>query len=174
MRAPAMWQKRRLYPASGGESFHERNAMFTKCANWNCSQPFRYSRCAVVLRVETPADTISSGGEPPVSSRVDYHWLCAECLRVILISLEDHRNRVQFVPGAADGAPAKIVKLTSLEAALAELAKSREGAQPLVQARNVNRAENIDRTQNLERTNAEGHSGMPEYKEAPFRSLPQA
>src|ERR1700716_2986074 len=116
MRAQAMWLKRRFCPASSGRSFHERNAMFTKCANWNCSQQFRYSRGAIVFRVETPAGPASSLDEPSVGSQVDYHWLCAECLRVILISVEDHWPGTQSLPGTASGGPTKIVKLTSLDA----------------------------------------------------------
>jgi len=145
--------------------------MFTKCANWNCSQPFRYSHGAVVFRVETVAG-ISSLAAPSVCSQVDYHWLCAECLRVILISLEDHGIGTQTAPEMGSGGLAKIVRLTSLDAALAELAKTTEGTQTLEKARTVERAETMDRTQardrtqTLERTNPESHPKMSGFEEA--------
>ena len=105
--------------------------MFTKCANWNCSQVFCHSRCAIVFRIETRGGEGATAGEPPLRGRVDYHWLCAECLRVVLIALEDQEGGVGLASGRLGGGGGKIVRLISLDAALEELAGSGERAEVL-------------------------------------------
>jgi hypothetical protein len=132
-----MWQKPRFSPASGGRSFHGRNIMFTKCANWNCPQQFRYFRGAMVFRVETQPGSESGSGKPSVDPLVEYHWLCAECLHVILISLEDHGAGTGPLLGTAREPNGRIVRLTSLDAALAELAKTENWTQTLTLAQSM-------------------------------------
>jgi hypothetical protein len=124
MQAQATWKNRRVSPASSGGSFHERNIVFTKCANWNCPQQFRYFRGTMVFRVETLSGSKMGPGKPSVAPQVEYHWLCVECLRVILISFEDHSAEMELLPGTVRGGNGRIVRLTSLDSALAELSET--------------------------------------------------
>jgi hypothetical protein len=113
MQAQAMLENGDTDRQSDGRSFHETNMMFRKCANGNCPQAFQYFRGSVVFRVESPAD-----------STIEYHWLCAGCLHIILISLEDHGTGTRHVSAGR----ARLVSLTSLDTALGDMAKLEETA----------------------------------------------
>lgn len=69
--------------------------MFVKCANDNCSQPFQSGLATMVFRVETHAVSGSGSRNCAVGKgkpEVEYHWLCPECLHIILISWFDHQS----------------------------------------------------------------------------------
>ena len=74
---------------------HGRGYMFVKCANESCSQPFQSGLATMVFRVETHAVSASDSNNCAVGKgrpEVEYHWLCPECLHVILISWFDHQS----------------------------------------------------------------------------------
>ena len=89
--------------------------MFVKCANGSCSQPFQSGLATMVFRVETrsfpAADSHNCAvekGEP----EVEYHWLCPECLHIILISWFDYQDGSKV---AGSKSATKTVHLISLD-----------------------------------------------------------
>ena len=91
--------------------------MFVKCANASCPRPFHFALGTMVFRVETRlgigAD--SQNGAPKKSEpTVEYHWLCPECLHIVLISWFDHRG-VARTPAGESGRTRKTVGLISLD-----------------------------------------------------------
>ena len=139
--------------------------MFTKCANWNCPQAFCYSRSAIVFRIETRGGEGASLGEPP-RGQADYHWLCAECLRVVLIALEDQESGAGLASGRLGGGGGKIVRLISLDAALAELAGRGESIRRMEQTRTLDCEEAGAGMLPTESVPTESGSGMPEFEVA--------
>ncbi len=94
--------------------------MFSKCANGSCPQAFHYSRGSVVFRVETPPDYQAGEGRRSRISQVEYYWLCAECLHIILVSMGDHgAARKPFATKAGQN-----VSLTSLDTALRDMERT--------------------------------------------------
>lgn len=69
--------------------------MFVKCANGSCSEPFDSTLGTMVFRVETRTilrvDSGRSAALEP-APEIEYHWLCPECLHIILIPWFDHRG----------------------------------------------------------------------------------
>jgi hypothetical protein len=105
--------------------------VLTKCANGNCPQQFRYIQGSMVFRVETQPGSEMGPGEPSGAPQLEYHRLCVECLRVILISFEDHSAGMELLPGTGRGGNGRTVRLTSLDSALAELDKTAGWSQSL-------------------------------------------
>ena len=91
--------------------------MFIKCANGACPEAFHYSHGAMAFRVETRR------GEPysNLDLSVEYHWLCPQCLHIILVSWLDHCGA--WPTGGPESA-GKTVHLISLDTALADMWKS--------------------------------------------------
>ena len=99
--------------------------MFTKCANGSCSQLFHYSSGAMAFRVDRRsalamyfglADStlhFAAGEIRDGVSNSEYHWLCPECLHIILVPWLDF--------GQTSGEFARTVHLISLDSALDEM-----------------------------------------------------
>ena len=95
----------------------ERGRMFIQCANGACSTAFHYTHGAMAFRVETRF------GEPypNMDLSVEYHWLCPECLHIILVSWLDH---CEVWPKGGPESAGKTVHLISLDTALSDMWKS--------------------------------------------------
>jgi len=77
--------------------------MFVKCANGSCPCTFYYSIGTMVFEVQVCAGQDVKTEEVPVV----YHWLCPDCLPILLTAWFDH--------GASRQVVEQRVRLISLE-----------------------------------------------------------
>jgi len=88
--------------------------MFIKCANGGCPASFHYSHGAMVFRVETYGPKSHS----KLDLSLEYHWLCPQCLHIVLVSWLDHGGTWPTGDRESTG---KTVHLISLDMALADM-----------------------------------------------------
>ena len=68
--------------------------MVSKCANPECSTPFRYFHQGKLFRIETagvPDRRRSMGGDhvsPKPLRRVVFYWLCPECVEKLTLAFD--------------------------------------------------------------------------------------
>jgi hypothetical protein len=79
--------------------------MVSKCANPNCSAPFRYLHAGKLFRVDTSAGvdrSVATGANESQKKplhRVVFYWLCEDCAATMTL-IFDKENGVSVCPRA--------------------------------------------------------------------------
>jgi hypothetical protein len=72
--------------------------MLHKCANANCSNPFRRLSEGKLFLVETDVATSTSlertDGQARLTRHIEHYWLCNQCAAVLTLSYEKGRGMV--------------------------------------------------------------------------------
>lgn len=71
--------------------------MLSKCANPDCSTPFRYLRDGKLFEIETNGQMESTSGAKKPMRRVEFFWLCGGCAAELTV-INDHDKGVITVP----------------------------------------------------------------------------
>src|ERR1700693_12652 len=91
--------------------------MLHKCANPNCTSPFRKLSQGKLFLVVTPlesSDTRRTRWRTQSRSRVEHYWLCDQCAFVLTLSYEKGRGVVAVPrPGSAKKMPAATVQIVN-------------------------------------------------------------
>jgi hypothetical protein len=80
--------------------------MLSKCANPNCSAPFRYLHEGKLFRVTRPAtpdEANGNGSWKKVPQQLEYFWLCDACAARMTLARAEN-GRIKAVPFMAMGA----------------------------------------------------------------------
>jgi len=87
--------------------------MLRKCANPNCTSPFRKLSQGKLFLVDTPLESSDARRTRMQSkSRVEYYWLCDQCAFALTLSYEKGRGVVAVPrPGSAKKVPAAAVQI---------------------------------------------------------------
>lgn len=62
--------------------------MVSKCANPNCSAPFRYLHEGRIFALEFTAETKVDSGEVRPQRRIEHFWLCPRCCGSITLTVD--------------------------------------------------------------------------------------
>jgi hypothetical protein len=91
--------------------------MLHKCANPNCTSPFRKLSQGKLFLVDTPlegSDARRAQWKVQAKKRVEYYWLCDQCSFALTLSYEKGRGVVAVPrPGSAKKMPAATVQVVN-------------------------------------------------------------
>ncbi len=92
--------------------------MLHKCANPNCTSPFRKLSQGKLFLVDTPREGSDARRaqmeECKPEKRVEYYWLCDQCSFALTLSYEKGRGVVAVPrPGSAKKMPAATVQVVN-------------------------------------------------------------